>query len=67
MTPQEGELWRDRQSRETFRIQGWPITDQDPSRETVSTYFGVCDRTIRNWMRTAFSEMRNALGVSHEQ
>lgn len=48
-------------------IQGWPITDQDPSRQTVSTYFGVCDRTIRNWMRTAFSEMRNALGVSHEQ
>ena len=48
-------------------IQGWPITDQDPSRQTVSTYFGVCDRTIRNWMRTAFSEMRNELGVSHEQ
>ena len=48
-------------------IQGWPITDQDPSRQTVSTYFGVCDRTIRNWMRTAFSEMRNALGVSHEE
>lgn len=48
-------------------LQGWPITDQDPSRQTVSTHFGVCDRTIRNWMRTAFSEMRNALGVSHEQ
>ena len=48
-------------------LQGWPITDQDANRQTVSTYFGVCDRTIRNWMRTAFSEMRNALGVSHEQ
>lgn len=49
-------------------IDGWPVTDQqDPNRPTITKYFGVCDGTIRYWMRAAFSEMRHALGVNHEQ
>ncbi len=47
-------------------LHGWPITDKDAGRETVSRLFGVSDRTIRNWFRTALEEMRHALGANHE-
>lgn len=48
-------------------IDGWPVTDEDPDRPTITNYFGICDGTFRYWMRAAFLEMRNALGVNHEQ
>lgn len=45
-------------------LQGWPVTDKDPDRVTVSSHFDKDERTIRNWVKKAFSEMRDALGVS---
>jgi DNA-directed RNA polymerase specialized sigma24 family protein len=55
----------DRRHREAVilhHLQGWPITDQDPTTPTLTKHFGVTDRTIRNWMRQALAEIRKALG-----
>jgi DNA-directed RNA polymerase specialized sigma24 family protein len=43
-------------------LQGWPITDKDPEKQTLCTHFRVTDRQIRTWMNTALSQMRDALG-----
>jgi DNA-directed RNA polymerase specialized sigma24 family protein len=55
----------DRRHREAVvlhHLEGWPITDPDPKTATLCAYFDVSDRQIRNWIRTAFAEMRDALG-----
>ncbi len=40
----------------------WPITDKDPAKQTLATYFGMSGRQIRNWIRKALAEMRDAIG-----
>jgi hypothetical protein len=41
---------------------GWQIRDNDPSTPTLSTHFDVSPRQIQNWIKTAVSEMRKAMG-----
>jgi DNA-directed RNA polymerase specialized sigma24 family protein len=43
-------------------LRGWPITDQDPATDTLCKRFGVGDRQIREWIATAFAQMRRAIG-----
>jgi DNA-directed RNA polymerase specialized sigma24 family protein len=43
-------------------LQGWPITDQDPEVDSLCHHFGVSDRQIREWIATAFAQMRRAIG-----
>ncbi len=47
-------------------LQGWPITDRDPSTPTLSSHFRVSGRQIHNWFKAAFAEMRQAMGDTYE-
>jgi hypothetical protein len=38
------------------------ITDQDPYANSLCHHFGVSDRQIREWIATAFAQMRRAIG-----
>ena len=42
--------------------QRWPITDRDPTKQTLATHFGMTGRQIRNWISKALAEMRDAIG-----
>jgi DNA-directed RNA polymerase specialized sigma24 family protein len=33
--------------------QGWPVESKHPGEPTISGYFGVTSRTVRNWLTTA--------------
>ena len=33
--------------------QGWPVESKHPGEPTISGYFGVTSRTIRNWLTSA--------------
>ena len=33
--------------------QGWPVESKHPGDPTISGYFGVTSRTVRNWLTTA--------------
>jgi hypothetical protein len=43
-------------------LRGWPITDQDRDADCLCHHFGVGDRQIREWIATAFAQMRRAIG-----
>lgn len=53
------------QHREAVRlrfVEGWPITDEDPTQPTLCTHFRRSDRQIRNWIAVALEQMRAAIG-----
>jgi DNA-directed RNA polymerase specialized sigma24 family protein len=43
-------------------LQEWPVTDKNPETPTLCTHFEKADRQIRNWMKAALNEMREAIG-----
>lgn len=43
-------------------LHGWPIQSTDPSIPTLMSRFSKSAEQIRNWIKTAKSEMRSALG-----
>jgi RNA polymerase sigma factor (sigma-70 family) len=40
----------------------WPTEDQDPTVQTISTYFGKTSRTIRNWLERAEEQLQQWRG-----
>jgi DNA-directed RNA polymerase specialized sigma24 family protein len=51
---------RDKRHREAFvlrHFEGWQLETQEPDHPSLSDYFGVTDRTIRNWLRTAQADL----------
>lgn len=53
---------RHREAVVLYYLQGWPITDQDPTKPTLCNYFHISERQIRNWIQRALAEMRKAMG-----
>ena len=53
---------RHREAVMLHHLQGWPITHKDPETPTLCKHFDMTARQIQNWMRTAFAEMRAAVG-----
>ena len=41
---------------------GWPMTDRDPTKATLTRYFGKSARQIQNWIHEALEAMRAAIG-----
>lgn len=41
---------------------GWEIENQNPQVRTISNYFNVTPKTIRNWINRAHEELRARLG-----
>ena len=48
-------------------LEGWPITDKNRDRPTVSRQFGVTPRQISTWLKTALAQMREAIGEKYDQ
>jgi hypothetical protein len=53
---------RHREAVMLHHLHGWPITDKDPETPTLCKHFDMTARQIQNWIRTAFDEMRAAVG-----
>jgi DNA-directed RNA polymerase sigma subunit (sigma70/sigma32) len=49
-----------------LRLDGWPLTDKDPSNPNLESYFGVSARQIENWIKKALKDMRAACDDSEE-
>jgi hypothetical protein len=58
---------RHREAVNLHHLHDWPITAHDPATPSLTTHFNVSDRQIRNWMKSAFTEMRQAMGEKHER
>jgi len=45
-------------------LHGWPITDRDPTKPSLTKLFGKSEKQIRNWIKGALAAMRTAIGDS---
>jgi len=48
-----------------YHGQGWEIESKDPSEPTISKYFDVTPKTIRNWLTRAENVLKTWRGGSH--